>query len=193
METRASRGIGSGILLLCRSSTLGSYPLSNSNILVVRHVLGPAGRRAWSWFVARSASRLPYVVLVRFSRVRQMVEGTKHRSAANLRKHWQRSGPCHGSCALSRAPAARAPPTVPRCSRARQRLRTATCTAPCARSLISVRARRTQKSAGPVCVEAAQRLPSCEASRKVRFGMNVTRWRGWSDSRDRRPCTLPFG
>jgi len=33
----------SGILLLCRSSTLGSYPLSNSNILVgPPHVLGPA-------------------------------------------------------------------------------------------------------------------------------------------------------
>lgn len=82
------------------------------------------------------------------------------------------------------------------CHAARQRLRTATCTAPCARSLVSVRARRTQKSAGPVGVEAAQRLPSCEASRKARFGMNVTRWR--EDDRideigDRALCPLAEG
>ena len=110
------------------------------------------------------------------------------------------------------------------CHAARQRLRTATCTAPCARSMVSVRARRTQKSAGPVGVEAAQRLPACEASRKAsiarsfpesfhraklpgklpsreasrkaRFGMNVTRWR--EDDRiheigDRALCPLAEG
>ena len=176
--------------------------------------------------VCCTASRLvpKYVVLVRFSRVRHMVEGTKHRSAANLRKHCQRSGPCHTrrrdehsrsqeealpaqwslswllslvslTCLALQLHARRQP-----CHAARVLGRG------CALLLAQrhVHGAYTEPDLGAGAADAKEcrsgvRGGGAAASIVRSFPESAVRnecntlERGWSDSRDRRPCTLPFG